>query len=196
MTNEAINAPDHPAIELLTTRRSALFSDLHEPGPSVEQLDTLLRIAARVPDHGKLVPWRFIVIEGEARKKIGDVAAASYRADNAGADPEKIDFERRRFGYAPLIVAVVSRARPHPKSPQWEQALSAGASCMALITAATAMGFDAAWLTGWAASDRRILDVLGLLPQERLVGFVHIGTAKTKLPDRARPDLADIVTRL
>ena len=196
MTNETVKISVHPAIELLATRRSALFSDLAGPGPSPEQLDTLLTIASRVPDHGKLVPWRFIVIEGDARLKVGDAAAAAYTTDNPKADQEKIDFERRRFSYAPVIVAVVSCLRPHPKIPQWEQALSAGASCMNLVSAATALGFDVAWLTGWAASERRILDFLGLSPQERLAGFVHIGTAKVKLPDRARPSLADIVTRL
>ncbi len=186
----------HPALDLLAARRSALFSDLSGPGPNREQIEQMLTIAARVPDHGKLTPWRFIVIAGEAQTQIADLAASIFTADNPDADPEKIAFEGNRFRQAPVIIALVSRTHPHPKIPRWEQELSIGASGMALIVAATALGFDAAWITGWAATDRRILDALGLQPEERIAGFMHIGIARVKLPDRPRPALNDIATWL
>ena len=149
-----------------------------------------------MPDHGRLVPWRFIVIEGEARRRIGEAIAAAFRADQPEADAEKVALERGRLARAPLVVAVVSRARPHVKIPDWEQVLSAGAVCMNLLNAATAMGFGASWITEWYAFDRRVLDALGLEPDERIAGFVHIGTPLEKPVERPRPDLADIVTRL
>lgn len=155
----------------------------------------MLTAAARVPDHGKLVPWRFILIEGDARQRMGDLLAQAFLADNPDADPEKITAERERFAKAPLVVGVVSRAAPHAKIPEWEQVLSAGAVCMNLLNAATALGYGASWLSGWACFDRRVLDALGLAPTERMAAYVHIGTAKEKPTDRDRPNLADIVTR-
>ncbi|MGO4573936.1 nitroreductase family protein [Microvirga sp. 2TAF3] len=179
----------------LQQRRSVPARWLAEPGPSRDEVDTLLTVAARVPDHGKLVPWRFIVIEGEARHRMGEVLAKAFQADQPEADAEKVAAERRRFAQAPLVVAVVSRVTPHVKIPNWEQVLSSGAVCMNLLNAATALGYGAVWLTGWAAYDRRVLDALGLGSDERIAGFVHIGTTAEKPTDRPRPDLADIVTR-
>ena len=155
----------------------------------------MLTAAARVPDHGKLVPWRFILIQGEARQRLGDLLATAFQADNPDAGEDKVAAERERFAHAPLVVAVVSRVVPHVKIPDWEQVLSAGAVCMNLLTGATALGYGASWLSGWAAFDRRVLDVLGLTPDERIAGFVHIGTAQETPPDRDRPHLSDIVTR-
>jgi len=180
----------------LQRRRSLAPHRLGEPGPGAETLQTLLGVAARVPDHGRLVPWRFIVIEGGARQRIGAVIAAAFQADNPGADPEKVAFERDRLARAPVVVAVVSRAAPHVKIPEWEQILSAGAVCMNLLHAAHALGFGATWITEWYAFDRRVLDALGLEPRERIAGFVHIGTPLEEPVDRVRPDLATIVTRL
>jgi nitroreductase len=154
-----------------------------------------LTVAARVPDHGRLTPWRFIVIEGEARERLGEVIAAAARADNPSADETKIAFERQRLARAPLVVAVVSRARPHVKIPEWEQTMSAGAVCMSLVIAANALGYATSWLTEWFAFDRRILDALGLAPDEKLAGFIHIGRPAEPPVDRQRPNLADIVTR-
>jgi nitroreductase len=149
-----------------------------------------------VPDHGKLAPWRFLVIEGEARERIGATIAAAFRADEPEAAPDRVETERRRLARAPLVVAVVSTARPHVKIPEWEQVLSAGAVCMNLVVAANAMGFATSWLTEWYASDRRVLDALGLEPDETMAGFIHIGRASERPADRPRPELADIVTRL
>lgn len=179
----------------LLQRRSVPPKWLGAPGPDGEQVAALLTAAARVPDHGKLVPWRFILIEGEGRGRLGEILAAATRADRPDADDAVLKAERERFTEAPLVVAVVSRVVPHVKIPDWEQTLSAGAVCMNLLNAATALGFGASWLTGWAAFDRRILDALGLAPNERIAGFVHIGTPKEKPADRDRPDLGAIVSR-
>lgn len=182
-------------IDLLRTRRSAPPQLLSEPGPDPDELDTLLRLASRVPDHGKLTPWRFLVIAGEARGRLGDAIADAFAADEPNAAADRTEAERKRLARAPLVIGVVARPRPHPKIPEWEQILSAGAVCMNLIVAANAMGFGATWLTEWIAYDRRILDGLGLEPDERLAGFIHVGRAAGPQPDRPRPDLADIVTR-
>jgi nitroreductase len=183
-------------LDLLATRRSVPPPLLDGPGPSRAELETLLTLASRVPDHGKLAPWRFIVIEGEARARIGETIAAAFAADNPGAGAERLEQERRRLSHAPVVVALVSRAGPHVKIPDWEQVLSAGAAAMNLVVAANAMGFATSWLTEWHAYDRRVLDALGLAPQERLAGHIHIGRAREIPSDRPRPALADIVTYL
>ena len=186
---------DSSTLDLLSVRRSVGPNFLSTPGPSDAELETLLRIASRVPDHGKLAPWRFIVFEGAAREKAGEVIARHYAQANPESDESRIAAERSRLARAPLVVGVVSRAAPHPKIPDWEQVLSAGAVCMNLVTAACAQGFSASWLTEWYAYDRGVLAELGLSPQERMAGFVHIGTATSPSPDRPRPALAEIVTR-
>lgn len=168
---------------------------LAAPAPSGVELDELLGIAARVPDHGKLAPWRFIVLEGAARVKAGEAILAIFLADNPDADDKRQAIERGRLSRAPLVVAVVSCAAPHAKIPEWEQVLSAGAVCMTLTAAACAKGYGTAWLTEWIGYDRRVLDMLGLAPHERLAGFVHIGTPVERQADRVRPDMAAIVSR-
>ncbi|HZT28066.1 MAG TPA: nitroreductase [Pseudolabrys sp.] len=183
------------ALDLLKTRRSVKPMELQGPGPSGEEINTLLTIAARVPDHGKLTPWRFIVFEGTARLQIGETIADVFRADHPEATAEQLAFERKRLARAPLVIGVVSRAGPHVKIPEWEQQLSAGAAAMTLLIAAHAMGYAASWITEWYAYDRRILDALGLAPNERIAGFVHIGRPAKPPEDRDRPKLADIVTR-
>ncbi len=182
-------------LALLKLRRSVPPQFLSAPAPDAAQLDQLLTIAARVPDHGKLAPWRFIVFEGEARDKAGDIVAAAFKARNPDADSEKIAFERNRLRQAPVIVAVVSKAATHPKIPVWEQELSAGAVCMTMLVAAQAMGFGACWLTNWFSFDTAVLAAFGLGAEERIAGFIHIGTAETVPADRERPALADIVSR-
>jgi nitroreductase len=183
-------------LDLLRTRRSVPPLRLDGPGPSAAELDTLLTLAARVPDHGKLAPWRFLVIEGEARTRIGATIAAAYAADHPEADAARLDLERTRLAHAPVVIAVVSRAAPHTKIPEWEQVLSAGAVCMNLVVAANAAGYATSWLTEWFAYDRRVLDALGLNPCEKLAGFIHLGHPQEVPGDRPRPDLADIVTRI
>lgn len=183
------------ALELLKTRRSVKPMELTGPAPSAAEIDTLLTIAARVPDHGKLKPWRFIVFEGKAREAAGEIIADVFRTAHPEATPDQIEFERKRLARAPLVVAVVSRAAPHVKIPEWEQQLSAGAAAMNLVTAAHAMGFAASWITEWYAYDRTVLDKLGLGDSERIAGFVHIGRPANPPEDRDRPALTEIVTR-
>jgi nitroreductase len=183
------------AIELLKTRRSVKPMELRAPGPSAAQLDTILTIASRVPDHGKLSPWRFIVFEGGARLKASEKIAEVFAKNNPQATQEQIEFERNRLARAPLVVAVVSRAGPHAKIPEWEQLLSSGAAATNLVIAANALGFAASWLTEWYAYDRKVLDALGLASNEKITGFIHIGTAATSPGDRERPALHAIVSR-
>jgi nitroreductase len=183
-------------LALLKSRRSVAPHLLVEPGPTPEEIETLLTIAARVPDHGRLTPWRFIILEGAARHRIGEAIAGAFRVDHPGASPDTIEFERNRLARAPLVVGVVSRAGPHVKIPDWEQIMSAGAAAMNLVIAANAMGYATSWITEWYAFDRRVLDALGLEPSERMAGFVHIGRAKEPPVERPRPALSDVVTRL
>ena len=188
-----IFVPD--ALELLKIRRSVKPREMSGPGPSTEELDTILTIGARVPDHGKMAPWRFILFEGDARARAGNVIANVFARKNPAAPAAEIEVEKRRLMDAPLVIAVVSFTRPHPKVPAWEQELSAGASAMNIVTAATALGYGANWLSGWFAYDRDVLDGLGLKQEEKLAGFIHIGTPSKATEDRPRPALSDIVTR-
>lgn len=181
-------------LSLLKLRRSVPPQFLTAPGPDAAQIDALLTVASRVPDHGKLVPWRFIVFSGEGRLAAADVVAEAFRTRNPDARPEQVAFERNRLLQAPVIVAVVSRAGPHVKIPEWEQELTAGAVCMTMLVAAQAMGFGGCWLTNWFSFDRGVLDAFGLAAGERIAGFIHLGTAQSVPPDRERPVLADIVS--
>ena len=183
------------ALELLKTRRSFKAAELTGPAPSAAEVDTLLTVASRVPDHGKLVPWRFIVFEGEARRAAGAAIVTAFHAKYPDAKPEQAEAERARLARAPLVIAVVSRAAPHVKIPEWEQVLSAGAAAMNLVLAAHALGYGAAWITEWYAYDRGVLDGLGLKPHEKIAGFVHIGRPPGAPEDRPRPPLAEIATR-
>jgi len=180
-------------LQLLALRRSAPVPLLTAPGPAPDQLETLLTIAARVPDHGKLAPWRFILFTGEERSRAGEIVASVFKEANPDAEEKRLDVERRRFA-APLVIGVVSRAAPHVKISEWEQVLSAGAVCMNLVVAANAMAFATCWLTEWYAYDRTVLERFGLQPHEKMAGFIHVGTALEPREDRVRPSLADIVT--
>ena len=180
-------------IALLKRRRSAPPAVMTGPGPTKGELTTILTVASRVPDHGKLAPWRFVVFEGQARERAGRVALGIRLEDNPDLDEQARAEELRRFARAPLVVGVVSRAAPHVKIPEWEQVLSSGAVCMSLIVAARALGFSATWLTEWPAYDVRFRAAIGLAEHEKIAGFIHIGKAAA-VEDRARPPLAEIVT--
>lgn len=182
------------AIELLTKRRSVPAINLMEPGPDESTLNDILTIAARVPDHGKLAPWRFIKYSGDARHDVGEILAGLVKRRNASADAELLGLERSRFARAPLVIGVVSRAAPHFKIPVWEQELSAGAVCMNMLHAAHAHGFAAQWLTEWYAFDDEAAARLGLREGERFAGFIHIGTPDEKPTDRPRPNVGDLLT--
>ena len=183
----------HETIALLERRRSAPPAIMTGPGPTPEELTTILTIASRVPDHGKLAPWRFVVFEGKARDRAGRIALDIRLEDKPDLGEGARAEELRRFTRAPLVVGVVSRAAPHVKIPEWEQVLSAGAACMNLIVAARALGFSATWLTEWPAYDARFRASIGLVEHERVAGFIHIGKA-VAVEDRARPPLSEIVT--
>ena len=180
-------------LDLLKTRRSAKVPMLSEPGPDPDALQAMLAVAARVPDHGKLAPWRFIVFAGDARAEAGAIIADVFAVAQPGADERRLDIERRRFS-APVVIAVVSRAVPGGKIPEWEQLLSAGAVCMNLTVAANAMGYATCWLTEWYAYDRAVLERFGLAPDEKIAGFIHVGSAPSPREDRDRPVLSDLVT--
>ncbi len=180
-------------IALLKRRRSAPPAVMSGPGPTAEELKTILTIASRVPDHGKLAPWRFVVFEGGARERAGRIALGIRLEDKPDLDEGAQAGELVRFARAPLVIAVVSRASPHVKIPEWEQVLSAGAACMNLIVASRALGFSATWLTGWPAYDPRFCAAIGLADHEKIAGFIHIGKAAA-IEDRPRPPLDEIVT--
>lgn len=178
-------------LKLLAARRSPPAHTLGLPGPDAAQLDTLLTLAARVPDHGKLTPWRFVVLEGEGKQRfvaaLEELAAAQENATKAAAGVAKL-------AAPPLVVAVISRAT-EGRIPLWEQQLSAGAACMNLLVAAHAMGFGGNWITGWYAYDATATRLLGLAEQERVAGFVLIGTPTEPPRERPRAALADLVSR-
>jgi nitroreductase len=179
-------------LDLLGRRRSVPPVQMEPPGPDAGQVKRLLSVACRVPDHGKLAPWRFLVFAGPARARASAVIAAVFARDNPDGAEERLAHENTRLTRAPLVVGVVSRAAPHVKIPEQEQWLSAGAVCMNLLIAAEAMGFAACWLTEWFAYDRRVLAQLGLTETEKMAGFIHIGSAATRPADRIRPVPEDI----
>jgi nitroreductase len=183
------------ALDLLTSRRSIKPVELVGPAPTAAELSTLLTVASRVPDQGRLTRCRFIVFEGDARLKAGETIAAVFRLKKPDATPEQVERERQRLARAPMVIAVVSRAAPHVKIPEWEQVMSAGAAATSLVFATYALGFAASWLTEWYAYDRDVLEAIGVQPNERIAGFVHIGRALKPAEDRPRPALDQIVTR-
>lgn len=185
--------PNPAAMEFLLSRRSRPAKTLRAPAPDRAALLPILTAAARVPDHGKLEPWRFVVLEGPALARVA--ALAGSRAAALGMDPDKAAKGVGQFAESPLCVAVVSVPRPTDKVPAWEQELSAGAVCLGLVNAALASGWGACWLTGWPAYEAGFLaEGLGLAEGERIAGFVHIGSEGATPPDRPRPDLGAVVT--
>jgi nitroreductase len=188
--------PANPALrDYLLTRRSVGLAFLQEPGPSAEELETLLTIATRVPDHGKITPWRLVIIEGEARRAAGEKLAAIIAARNPAMDEAGLEIERNRFLPAPLTIGVISAPQEHPKVPEMEQLLSAGNVAFNLVHGAYALGYAASWVTRWFTFDAEAATMLGAGPGEQFVGFVHIGTPAAAVEDRPRPALADVVTR-
>jgi nitroreductase len=181
--------------DYLMTRRSVGMAFLKDPGPTAVELEQILTIGTRVPDHGKLAPWRLVVIEGDNRAKAGERLAEIAKLQNPSIDAALLDLERQRFLPAPVTVGVISTAKPHPKIPEFEQLLSAGNVALNLVHAAYALGFAATWVTRWYAYDAEAGAALGLKAGERFVGFVSIGTPTAVIEDRPRPALNEIVTR-
>jgi nitroreductase len=176
----------------LLTRRSVSANSLGEPGPAPAEIAQILTAAARVPDHKKLVPWRFVLFEGDARKAFGEALAEVCRNEEPDVGQFRLETEANRFMRAPLVVAVVSRVTKNPAAPEWEQVLSAGAACQNLLVAATALGYGAQWITEWYAYSDGVRAALRLGDNERVAGFIYVGTPKEKPDERERPALADI----
>jgi nitroreductase len=179
----------------LESRRSVplrAFADLPIPEPDLE---TMLRLAARTPDHGRLVPWRFIVVEGEARREAGRRLDALYAARNPELPEAKRDMWTLYMLRAPVTVVLVSRTDPASRIPEWDQMLSAGAAGMSLLAAAAALGYAAQWLLKWPGRDGEAAAILGVAEGERVAGFIHLGRQTEKPADRPRPDLPSVVTR-
>jgi nitroreductase len=176
-------------LAFLARRRSASALNLTAPAPSDDELATLLRLATRVPDHGKLAPWRFVVLKGDGKRRFiaGLEAIAERRSDAA-----KLQAKLGKIKSPPLTVAVISRVQPG-EIPEWEQRLSAGAVCMTLIIAAQAMGYGANWITDWYAYDEDATRLLGLQGGERVAGYVHVGASTEPPLERVRPDVEAIV---
>ena len=199
LTSAALTDTHDDLLRAMEARRSVSAARIGEPGPNALESQRMLGVAARVPDHGALAPWRFILVEGAARRQLVQRLQAACRT-TAGADAQAVAQAEqtaqkleRLFGQPPLVVIVVSRPDPNAKISVFEQVLSVGAACMNLMTAATALGYASNWLTGWTASHPAARPVLGLEPDETIAGIIPIGTPMESAPDRPRPDLAKIV---
>ena len=179
-------------LSLLATRRSGKPRDLVAPGPDSYQLATILEIAARTPDHGKLAPWRFVVVGDDHRKALSTLITDAYLAERPDASRLELESLDQFAHQAPTLVVVLSSPK-ESKIPLWEQELSAGAACMNLLHAVHAMGYAGGWLTGWPAFSDAVRDAFGAAP-ERIVGFVFIGTPGRPLDERPRPDMGRIVS--
>lgn len=181
-------------IDFMLARKSAPIQELAGPGPGDDDIATILRVASRVPDHGRLVPFRFILYRGDARIAIGEKLAALAVQREGDLPPARIEQERTRFSRAPLVIGVVFVPKASPKIPQWEMFLSAGMAAMNLIIAAGALGYGANLITNWYSDTEEGRAILGLAPEERVVGFVHIGNHSGEIAERPRPDPATLVT--
>ncbi|MEM8573314.1 MAG: nitroreductase [Pseudomonadota bacterium] len=183
-----------PTIQHLLTRRSVSANALREPGPDSAQLEQILTAATRVPDHKKLVPWRFVLFQDEAREAFGNVLADACRAEEQEPSAVRLEMETKRFMRAPLVIAAVSRVTVPSPVPEWEQILSAGAACQNLVVAASALGFGVNWITEWCAYSAGVRRALGLADNERVAGFIYIGTPSVQPQERPRPALEEIVS--
>lgn len=181
-------------LDFLARRRSVPLSQFRGPGPDTDQLRALLTLAARVPDHGRLEPWRFIIVRSEAGRTIGEGLAGLAEKRRGHLSDEEAERERNRLARAPLAIIIVSAPKPHDTIPRWEQFLSAGAVASTLVTAATAAGFAANWVTGWYSDDADARALMGLSSDERVAGIVHLGHHDKPVPDRPRPDIDALVT--
>ena len=188
-----LNIRDQRPIDLLLSRRSVLANLMDGPGPDADDLRSILEAGMRVPDHGRLTPWRFVVIRGEARHALGEVIAKAFRRDNPEAEEKRVGLERKRLARAPVVVAVISQVLKEHKIPEWEQVLSAGAACQNMLVGALSLGYAAQWLTEWYAYEPLLCEALGLTGDDRIAGFLYIGNAEAP-GERARPAFEDVVS--
>lgn len=188
--------PSEEMLTILLRRRSLTVKDMIGPGPSQDEIDLILTIGSRVPDHKKQVPWRFLTIEGDARHKAGEKLRSIFAKNNPDTDNDLLDFEQNLLTRAPLVIAVISTATPdNPKVPEWEQILTAGAVCQNILLASNALGFAGQWLSEWYAYDDEFLAHLGLSKDERIAGFIYIGTAGKEPAERGRPDIKELTQK-
>ena len=195
MNEKKLNDMASGTVGLLLSRRSGSAKSMEGPGPSGSEIEIMLQAAMRVPDHGKLAPWRFILFEGDARARFGDILAACVSKEDPQASAERLRLERERFLRAPLVVGVISRVREGIPIPEWEQVLSAGAACQNLLLAAHALGYVANWITEWCAYHPGVREAMGLKSGERVAGFIYIGRPGIPPEERVRPDLNALVAR-
>ena len=181
-----------PIIDFLLSRNSAPIPELKEPAPSDSDIATMIAAATRVPDHGRLEPWRFIVYRGEARIEIGKKLAALAEQREGPLPENRRNQELARFSRAPLVIGVVSVPKENPKIPQWEMFLSGGMAAMNLMISANALGYGTNMISNWYSDVAEGRAILGLAPHERVVGFVHIGSYQGHAPERPRPDPAKL----
>lgn len=181
--------------DYLMSRRSVGQAFLKEPGPNEEELEQILSIGTRVPDHGKLAPWRLVLFSGDDRVSIGEKLEQLAKAKNPELDDASLERERMRFLPPPLTIGVLSAPKPHPTVPEWEQFLSAGNVALNLVHAAFALGYAANWVSRWYSMDDAASRMLGAEDGERFVGFIQIGTPTAVIEDRPRPKLDEIVSR-
>ncbi|MEG3177083.1 nitroreductase [Sphingomonas sp. RB3P16] len=181
-------------LSLLATRRSGKPRDLVAPGPDGHQLDTILQVAARVPDHGKITPWRFVIVGSEQRAALATVITDAYRIERPEARVKELEAFEQFAHQAPTLVVILFSPRTASHIPLWEQELSAGAAAMNLLNATHALGFAGGWLTGWASTSDAVRDAFGAAP-ERIVGFFFLGTPARQLEERPRPDQSTIVSK-
>jgi nitroreductase len=181
-------------VDFLSSRISPPIHELKEPAPGDAEIEQMIRIATRVPDHGRLTPWRFILYRGDVRRQIGERLADLAEKREGPLSEGRRQQEMARFSRAPLVIGVISSPKEHPKIPQWEMFLSGGAAAMNLVLAANAFGYGANWITNWYSDTEEGRRILGLAQHERVVGFVHIGTFDGSVPERPRPDIAAIVS--
>jgi nitroreductase len=179
-----------PIIDFMLKRNSAPIPELREPAPSGDEIATMIRIATRVPDHGRLAPWRFILYRGKAREQIGEKLAELAEKREGPLAEARRNQELTRFSRAPLVIGVISSPKENPKIPQWEMFLSGGLAAMNLMIAANALGYGTNMITNWYSDVEEGRRILGLAPHERVVGFVHIGSYEGPAPERPRPDPA------
>lgn len=181
-----------PIIDFMLSRLSAPIPELREPAPSDAEIETMIRVAARVPDHGRLEPWRFIVYRGEARVRIGEMLAELAERREGPLTEGRRNQELTRFSRAPLVIGVVSSPKENPKIPQWEMFLSGGMAAMNLMIAANALGYGTNLITNWYSDTEEGRRILGLAPHERVIGFVHIGSFSGAAPERPRPEVSKL----
>lgn len=181
-------------LAFLKHRKSASAKAMTGPGPSAGQMAEILEIAVRVPDHGKLAPWRFILFEGEARAQVGEKFAEVWALANPTHGADSLIFQRGLFVRAPLVLAVISTATGHGKIPVWEQQMSAAAVCYNVVLAATALGFGVQWQSDWVAYDAGAKAAMGVKSEEHVAGLIYIGQSTVPLEDRPRPDSKSLLT--